>query len=169
MKGVMRNLFLIFCLFYFSVQISFSQTESLQNIVISEGIRVKPKNEQHIGYGDFIIQRQLEYSVTDSTFRIRKNLSKPFQPLQIDTIPVFFSNPKTYIQLDSLFDNFTQVEFLLGKPKYYRVELVFASSKNQLPAKIKTMEFYMSMSPGRQQPEILGELVRQFRSICYSK
>lgn len=71
--------------------------------------------------------------------------------------------------MDSLFEKITEVEIPLGKLKFYRIELVYATSKKRLPAKIKTMEFYMSMSPERQTPEILGELIREFQKMYFWK
>lgn len=68
---------------------SLGQTETLQKVVISEGIRHKSKNESISGFGDFIIHRQLEYYLVDSTFRWRKNMSKSFKQLNIFDSSIF--------------------------------------------------------------------------------
>jgi hypothetical protein len=122
----------------FAGQVS-AQTEMLKEIRISRG-HFKPFCGKCRAYHDIYFDKQLEFNAIDSTLWFRKKEKKRFNKID-SKAPTIFLNRETYTALDSLHEDFTYYRTWGEKFSVYKIELVYYSSKGQLPHKIKTMMF----------------------------
>jgi hypothetical protein len=121
------------------------------------------------GFHDVYFINELEYNLSDSTFRFRKKPNKKFifsdeKPTQL------FTDSNTYIQLDSLFDILTKLPPQRGKYFIYRIELIYESEFEDigLPRKIKTLELFITTNPKRTYPEILDDFLWEYNRVFYA-
>lgn len=162
LKRTMKKLQIIIILLTLCIQVN-AQTDLPQKIRISTG-RCNSTCGYALGFNNIRFEQELEYTLSDSTFRYRRIPNKDFKNLEVNP-SVFFTDSNTYIFLDSLFQTFTDFKSSPGKYFIYRIELIYCTSKTGLPAKIKTMDFLITTNPEKTHPELIETLIEEYQRI----
>ena len=164
----MKYVITFFLMSILGVAAACAQQAIPQKIRISEG-HCLGKCGYGDGFHDLYFSHILEYTLADSSFRYKKKAHKPFQVLR--TAPTdIFTDPNTYVALDSLYQNFTAFTSSRGKFYIYRIELIYHSEVNTmgLPLQIKTMDFVESSNPNRIHPAFLDSVISDYKLIYRS-
>ena len=134
-----------------------------EKIRISKGHCIAPCGFEK-GFQNLKFDMQLEYNLSDSTFRYKRKANKKFKTLSAKPTAAF-TNAASYNSLDSLFENFAAFNAGRGKYFIYRIELVYAMPGKELPAKIKMMEFYITTNPEKMYPVWMEQLIDAYNDI----
>ena len=164
----LKLLFFLVNLSIFSVvaaQISSPIAELPQKVIISSG-HCNSTCGYNNGCHDITFNQELEYSLTDSTFRFRNKTNKSFKKLEIKP-SAFFTESSTYKSLDSLYENFTDFKMNRGKYYIYKVELIYCKDKMGLPLKTKVLEFLVTTNPEKLHPLFIDKLIEEYKCVVF--
>jgi hypothetical protein len=143
---------------------AYAQTEMFREMRISKG-HFRPFCRKCRAYHDIFFDKQLEYNVADSSLWFRKKEKKRFRKLQTQA-PAIFIAKETALALDSLHGEFTKYKEWGEKFSVYKIELIYYSSKGQLPHKIKTMTFLYDPFIKEGEPRnILETVVDEYLAV----
>jgi hypothetical protein len=146
---------------FFKINVLAQNFELPKKIIISRG-RCTSACGYEKGFHNLQFRQELEYNLSDSTFRYRKKLNNKFVKINRPN-PDIFADSSTYQKLDSIYDNFTEFKMSPGKYYIFKIELIYFSAKAGLPLKSKTLIYLWTTNPKKYHPSILDK----FRTLYY--
>jgi len=161
---IQQSIIVFFVLLSFNTIDVFAQKFELpQKIIISRGRCTSTCGYQN-GFHDLKFCQELEYNLSDSTFRYRKKLNNKFVKINRPN-PGLFADSSTYQKLDSIYNNFTEFKVSPGKYYIFKIEFIYFSDKAGLPLKSKTLIYLWTTNPKKIHPSILDNLRKVYYEL----